>query len=422
MRSGVLPIILSVLMGVPRTVFSYPGYVAAPLLSIRWTSTSTLIKLALLVSGLGLAAALNGLLGTDVSPLAWFLELLLILPFLLAVFGFPTVRTFDGRQLIRAMNVVALAMSMVTLFQNGFPFQLPYIHYLPDVYDGSYGPGGAKIVTIIGFFGLAECLSRPAEKKLSNMAILATAAANFIVPNFILGIVAGTCGLAIYARKHRSLILVGTAVAFVVAPYIAFRAETKNNDFAEYYGYNPKIYAVKVVADVYVDHPQTVLIGAGLGQFASEAAIWASPASRIVGDNRASQLSFLTSSDVHREHMAPLILRFQSNRYAIESSSNKPFSGISIMLVELGLPLTVLIIYLFYVRFWKRSPNDFGRAAFVFSLAINLLDPQIDSPWFGILLIGALAALRADRRALAYRHKFGDHRERGTVWKIQQSA
>lgn len=384
-----LSILVAVMLGLPRTAASYVAYLVAPLLVIRWTSTRTLITIAVIVAYLAIVLGLNYAVGLNVSPVAWLLELALLLPFLFAVFSLPTVSRFDGRRFIRVLNLIVFAMSLVSLVRMGFPLQLPYIHYLPDVFDGGFGGGGAKIVTVIGFFGLVEALSQNRKMARSGGFGLMVAGLNFVLPNFILGIIAGACGIAIFARKNRSLVLVGAAAAFVITPYILSRAETKNNAFSEYYQYNPKIYAFKLVGDIYLEHPQVALLGSGIGQYGGEAAIWASPISKVFGASRIGNIPYLTSSDIHLKYLAPTMLRFRHNAYAIESSSNKPYSGISVLLVEFGLITTALIIFLLFTGFWKRSGGEFGKACFVFILAINLLDNQVDSPWFGMLMLAA---------------------------------
>lgn len=393
----------AVLMAIPRTPVSYAAYVAMPALMVNWLARQTWMRAGFLVLFLCGSLAINMLMGMQISITAFALELALILPFFAAALGFRTSRHFDGRSFIRILNVIVFATSMVSLIQMGFPWRVPYIHYLPDFFNGGFGRGGAKIVTIIGFFGLAEILSRRGRLRLRDMWFLAFALANFVVPNFILGMVAGFAALAIFARRNQAVLFAGAALLMVVAPYLQFRAETKNDSFAQTYGTNPKLYAFKLVGELYLREPQTLFVGAGLGQFSSQPAIWSSPVNNVWGAHDTPDLPGLHAGEAHMNHLAPTMLRFQNNRFAIESSANKPFSGLSTMLAELGLPVTLLILYSAYLVLWRRSGSDFGRTAFIFLLAMNVLDPQMDSPWFGALMLSVCQALAADaarRRSL----------------------
>ncbi|MDG6079614.1 hypothetical protein E3U23_10450 [Erythrobacter litoralis] len=401
------------LMAIPRTAASYAGYVLAPFLMINWLARQSWARAFFLVLFLVGSLGINTVMGQTVSLTAFLLELALILPFLAAVLSFRVARHFDGRSFIRWLNVVVAAISLIVLISMGFPWKLPYIDYLPDYYNGGFGRGGAKIVTVIGFFGVAEILSREQKMRRQDLAILLISVSNFIVPNFILGIVAGSAALAVFARRNQAIILAGAAVALVVAPYLQFRAESKNDTFSRTYGANPKLYAFKLVADLYIKEPQTILVGTGMGQFSSQPAIWASPINSIVGSHDAPDVPGLFAGDAHMANLAPVLLRFSGNRYAIESSANKPYSGISTMLAEFGLPFTLLVLYSAYMLLWHRSGHDLGRATFLFFLAMNFLDPQTDSPWFGALMLASCQAIRVDARrrhtrsALAYERESG---------------
>lgn len=396
-------------MAIPRMAISYAVYVTAPVLMINWTSRRTWTRVIMLLGVLGFAMVVNYLLGLRVSITAWVLELALILPFLAAVLGFQFSRHFDGRELIRILNFLVFVTSTISMVRLGFPFKLPYIHYLPDFYNGGFGTGGAKIVTVIGFFGLAEALSRRRGFRLRGNWSLLIALSNFLMPNFILGMVAGVAGLLIYVRRNRALLFAGAALALLIVPYLQFRAETKNNAFAEHYGSNPKIYAFVLVGDMYLKDPQTLLLGSGLGQFSSQPAIWSSPINDWVGGRELPPLPGFFAGDAHIKYIAPTLLRFRDQRYAIESSANKPYSGISLLLAELGLPMTLLILYSAFRILWRGDRGEFGKAAFLFLLAMNFVDPQVDSPWFGVMLLCTVQAIRTQEQQ---RMRLGEGRRR----------
>ena len=415
-----LPIVAA--LALPRVAVSYAGYVGGPALMINWLSSRSYAKAIFLMLFLATSALVNWALGLAFSFTSWFLEIALFLPFMAAVLGFTPIRFLNGRSFIRMLNAVVFLTSMISLFRMGFPLQLPYIHYLPDFFNGGFGNGGAKIVTVIGFFGVAEALSRKRKKTLKDNWSLILSAANFIVPNFILGILAGSAALVIFARRNRAFLFAGAAVAMVVVPYLQFRAETKNDAFAEVYGYNPKIYSFAIIGHLYAGEPHTAVVGTGAGQFSSQPAIWTSPVNRFLGSHALPKLPGMFSADVHDRYMAPVLLRFRNERYAIESSANKPYSGITQLLAEHGVPMTLLLLYSAYLIFWRRSQNDFGRAAFLFLLAVNLLDPQVDSPWFGAMMFATLEAIRRDSRNRLAKQEDERSREAGVFFNPSKAS
>lgn len=388
----------AVAMAVPRTAFSYAAYVGAPILLVNWLSSRTYAKALFLVAFLATSAFVNRAMGLSFSVTAWALELALILPFFAAALGFMPAKYVNGRRLIRILNIIVFATSIISLVQQGFPLRLPYIHYLPDFWNGGFGNGGAKIVTIIGFFGVVEALTRHRKSSLLKNRALIIPFLNFVVPNFILGMVAGAAALVIFVRKNQALVFAGAALAMVIVPYLQFRVEQKNDSFTEAYGSSPKIYAFVAVGKLYVNEPHTIVTGTGLGQFTSQPAIWSSPINRYISTHEMPKLPGLFSADVHNQYIAPAMLRFRTEVWAIYSSANKPYSGISQLLAELGVPLTLILLYCLYHLFWRNARNDFGRSVFLFAIFVNLLDPQFDSPWFGVMMFAALEAIRRENR------------------------
>ncbi|MBX7457232.1 hypothetical protein K3152_03135 [Qipengyuania sp. 1NDH17] len=404
-------------LAVPRVAVSYAGYVAAPALMINWLSSRSYAKALIFLAFLVFSAFVNWALGLKFSFTAWGLELALFLPFMAAILAFTPSRFVNGRSFIRTLNLIVAISSFIVLLQMGFPLKLPYVHYLPDYWNGGFGRGGAKIVTMIGFFGVVEALSRKRAMTLRDNWSLIVAALNFLVPNFILGILAGGAALTIFARRNRALLFAGAAIAMILVPYLQYRAEQRNDAFAQAYGSNPKIYSFVIVGKLYAEQPHTALVGTGIGQFSSQPAIWTSPVNRYIGIHELPKLPGMFTSEVHERYLAPLMLRFREKSYAIESSANKPYSGITQLLAELGLPVTLLLLYCAYRTFWRGSGTDFGRAVFLFVMAINLLDPQVDSPWFGAMLFAALEAIRRDARVRALARADDASRESGLYFK-----
>ena len=413
---------LVAMMAMPRVAISYAGYVGAPALMINWLSSRSYVKALGFLAFLGIALFVNSVLGLRVSFTGWILEVALILPFVAAVLGFAPNKFINGRSFIRMLNVIVCISSFISLVRMGFPLKLPYVHYLPDYFNGGFGRGGAKIVTIIGFFGVAEALSRKRGKTLRDNWSLIVSLLNFVVPNFILGMVAGVAGLAIFARKNRALLFVGAALAMIVVPYFQYRAEQKNDTFAQAYGSNPKLYAFATVGQLYAAEPHTFMVGGGAGQFSGQPAMWSSPLDGKLGSHELPELPGMISSDVHNQHLAPIMLRFSDNKWALSSSANKPYSGITQLLAEFGVPMTFVLLFSAYRIFWRGSGSDFGRAAFLFLIAVNLLDPQVDSPWFGAMLFATLEAVRRDARIRMLARAENSPRESGLYYRPGKTA
>lgn len=388
----------AILMAIPRSPLSYPLYVADFLLVVKLTAGKTIAVLLLLLGFTGLSLLFNALAGSTVSLTAYAIAVALMLPLVLAAFGAPILRQFNGRKFIRYLNLFTFLSSMFNLAMLGFPLELPYVDYLPDAFNGSHGAGGAKIVTIIGFFGICEAVSRQDRTTIARDLLFYCSIANFFVPNFILGIICGIFGLSIFFWKRKFFAIVALGAFLTASPYIYFRMETINNTFSEQYGIHPKAFAFKIVVDQYLSQPHTILFGAGLGQFGSEPAQWASPINTYVGSQEIPKVPGLFAGDAHREHLAPHLLRFKRDIYAVDSSANKPYSGVTVMLAEFGVPATLLIALMLYSQFWARRTPLVARSALLFFASINMLDVQIDSPWLGLLMLATLEIARSETR------------------------
>lgn len=395
-----LTLMIAMLLLLPRMAATYLVYPLVPLLSIDWQRRQPIITMLIIVLFTGAAVFSAYALGMNVSIMAYTIEIALLLPFLMACLGFRMWRWINGRSFIRVVNVAACILSLVSLIERGFPLLLPYVHYAPDYYFAAFGLGGAKIVTVIGFFGIVEAITAPDPLRARIIPSLA-AAANFIVPSFLLGFLAGAIALTVFVRRHRKLIIAGVIVALVIGPFLSGRSQQLNSEFEEAFGSHPKIFAYQNVAQVYWEYPVAIFLGAGLGQYGSQPAQWTSPVAEVLSTHSIPELPGLFAGDAHLHYLAPALNRFQDNVWAISSSSNKPYTGYSIALVEMGLPLTIALTYLLYLTLFRKDISGIGRAAFIFHVTINLLDPQLDSPWYGMLLLAILQCRTQERQSLA---------------------
>jgi hypothetical protein len=380
---------MALLMLLPRNGAAYAAYTGTPILSLHWRSKAVLlIGFSTIVFSIT-SLLINSIIGFKISQTAAILELALITPFLMAVFGGQLSPRLNCRIFIRSINTIVCLFSFWHLVVDmGFPLRLPYIHYLPDHYWGAFGLGGAKIVTVIGFFGLIEILSTSSRglKKPPTWLLVLTLL-NFLMPNFILGILAGVLGLSVFMQRYKKLIIVAVISAMLIAPYILTRLDNANNKFEEVYGLHPKIFAYVAVLNLYKDQTTTLFLGTGPGQYSSQPALWKSPISKVISSQSIPEFPGLFSSDAHSEYLAPYLLTFVNEKYALSSSFNKPYTGFSMLLAEFGLPLTLLVFWFLYRNFWVHGLGLIGKSAFLFTVSINLLDNQFDVPWFGALLI-----------------------------------
>ncbi|MDN2661075.1 hypothetical protein OW491_14790 [Neptunomonas sp. CHC150] len=381
----ILPVVLLVL---PRMSVSYIFYFLSALLSVRIFDIQPIFRY---VSFLFVVICfyIFKAMGGYVSITAFVLELVLITPIMLYVFDFKV--RFSKASCIYALrniNIIVMFLSFANMIINyGFPAKLPYVHFLPDAYGGFYGLGGAKIVTVIGFYGLAVELMW-AENK--SKIFLFSSLMNFIFPSYLLGVLMGTLAISIYYFKNvKTLLYAALLLLFlvpIVGPYAIDRSDNINNEFSETTGYHPKVFAYLNVLSVLENNPSTLLTGVGLGQFSSTSALWASEYMAELSSHEKIRLPGFHMSDVHEKYMGNALLF--SNIWAISSSANKPYTSLSSLLAEIGLPLTLFLIYMFIKRSFKFGFKD--RKAWVivvFFALMCIVDQWHDSIWIGWLML-----------------------------------
>jgi hypothetical protein len=153
-------------------------------------------------------------------------------------------------------------------------------------------------------------------------------------------------------------------------------------------GHQPKILAYIKVKELYGHSPLLSASGSGPGEFTSIPQTWASEAIRRISVQAVPPVPGLFSSSYYVEHIAPLSdITFEST-YAISSSLNKPYSGISTLLAEWGLLGTAVLGYLFYKRARHLLVNSRDALAVIcFFIVLNLVDLWTDSLWFGFCML-----------------------------------
>lgn len=393
----VVPSALAFLYALPRFAPSYVAYLCSSLVAVNYRTAgrrSYALLLGLLIAfftSFGLSATV-----TDVSPTAFLLELALLLPLLVFLAGFRTWLSPDSVTLfLRTLAVVLCALSVVNIGLSGA--KLPYIDASPDVFSGLYGPGGSKIVTVAGFAALANELgSRP-----RNWLFLGIALIDFVVPSYILGIAAGVAALGFtYVRRPRILLLVGVVV-LLVSPYVIGRVEHAHDAVLRTTGYPAKVYAYVVDLRLYTEEPSTLVFGTGPGQFSSTPALWSSDYVRAVSRNAVPSLPGLFMTSMHERYLGPVLKLGLTDFWSISSSVDKPYTSISTLLAEYGLPLAVIVALLFVYRAIGVAENSFGRAVVIFIVGLFLVDVWHDSPFVGALLLLATARPAANPAGLS---------------------
>lgn len=373
------------LMALPRLAVSYGFYVFVPvIISLNRTGLIIIVFSATVTLGATFVSSLFELVSWTNAAL----QFALILPFLIAVLGGNASTQFiDPLATLRFLNVILAVGGLFGLIDMGFPLELPYIDYRPDYYWGFFGMGGAKILTICGFFGLvAEYSSRHVSRPRYILIFSIISVANFLIPNFLLGIACGLLASGVLIIRHPTLLIGAILAAVPIGSYAMYRAANIETAYLDTYGLHPKAHQFVIAAETMAEYPHTVVFGSGPGQYGGQAAMWASPAGQLTSSHSVPNLPGMFPSEIHRAFLEPALLRFRDNIWAIGSSSNKPYSSFTVILVEHGV-IAFLIILFLLLRKYFRSMHLPKLCVGVFVFLILLIDTQHDSPWFGFCLI-----------------------------------
>lgn len=366
----------------PRGVISYPIYIFAALLLVDWRSkiqvhATFAIVSGYLISSFALAASAN------VSVTAFLLEFCLLLPMILFLSGYGSVLTQEqSLYLLRRINLILMVASVLHLATLGFPLRLPYVHYFPDEFYGTYGIGGARTLTIFGFFLLLMELH--SGKGRVQYYWLAVGLVNFVIPSYILGIFSGCAALSIRYVKRPFVWVLGALILYPVVEYIFYRISNMNSIFIDDFGVHPKIYGFILIGDLYSTYWNTFIFGTSIGQLTSTAASWSSEYLREISGNSVPSLPGLFMSEYHKNIYGEVLSYANNNWNAISSAFNKPYSSVTTLLGELGVVGSLGYLYLLYKRLVKKGRDiSFSRSLAVFCLVLYFLDVWHDNLWLG---------------------------------------
>jgi hypothetical protein len=385
--------IAALALALPRSAVTYPAYVLAPFLLTRPVA---LLRAALPLAIILTAAIALAALRWHISPTAWAIEMALLLPLLAAVGGAEI--HVDPLRTTRLLNLVLLILSIGNMvITQGFPLRLPYLNYLPDYYSALFGFGGARIVTLVGFFAIFQELIAPRPRRLYLLA----GTLNLIMPNAIIVMVIGmACLLLMQVRKTAPLLLAALLiVAIPIGLYIVNdRLPNLNATFARAYSVPPKLFAYTSLAELYTTDPTSLFIGVGAGQYTSQPAQWASVFADVQSTFHRPSLPGLFAPEPLQTVLLSQLGPYVYDRHAFNSSINKPFTSLATMLAELGLPLTLFILWrLFSLTVVRDRFSMESLALFGFVFGALLVDQWHDEPWFGCLLLLAIAQLHMRR-------------------------
>lgn len=385
--------IAGVLLMAPRAAISYLGYVFAPLLFIDWrVSLRQILFLAALTLFALLSLAVQVMQNQLISPTSAAIELALLFPFLLFLAGArPRGDMAHAVFLLRMLNVSLVIISAVRMiFFEGIP------NFSPDDWNGLFGLGGAKILTIVGFFGIAlELLLREHGRRISRFALIA-AIVNFLVPSYMIGIAVGMLALALAfagsfrealrsssPRSLRFTVLITIIVGFVLAVPIVDRLGSVDSTAVNKLGVHPKAFTHLASLEALADGQ---VLGLGVGQFTSTPQTWLDPGLSAKATHRAPELPLFHMSDAYADRITDYTRIGSKKQWTFSSSLNQPVAGWAALLGEWGLG-----ILLIFGALWRRLAGTLRspplRATAIFLVVINLIDSWVDSPWFGVVLI-----------------------------------
>jgi hypothetical protein len=384
-KSKIIKVASIIAFLLPRLSFTYPFYLIPSLIAVR--ATKKQVSNLLILLSICIICCIASSFQSEISITAFVLSVILQLPFFLFLFGFELKQNVNALSILRYINVFTLILSLVNMTGHGFPFQLPYINFAPDFYSAFYGQGGAKIVTVIGFFGFASEIF--SERKSFFTVPVIVSLLNFIVPNYLVGIIVGLAALIIVSIKRSFfLITIIFLIILIIAPYAEDRFAFLNNNFANTVGYNPKIFAYFSILFLFLKFPLTIFSGTSLGQFTSTPALWASQYISSLSTHDIPNLPGLFMSGYHEQILGPVLSSLSNDVWSLSSSANKPYTSISTIIAEYGVLISIVIFILFFRAFKKMNlSKKFTVSIFLFVLLLFATDLWHDNLWLGYLLI-----------------------------------
>ncbi len=429
----------------PRSMSLYPLFFAFPvawglcgllifrarLLIMPLLALGALLLVNLIVTLAGGSGLINLVLGA--VTFSWL--------FLFAL-RFPDHQAVARRCFARAAVIAALVQLAVGLAQSfaaGFPFSLPYRDYSPDVFQGTYGPGGPPVVTMVmllGMFVAASAWMAGAGQRYGVLACILVAGSvlpgsNATIIAGFLAAVAGTAvaWISLHGRRgpiarqggrRRGLLLpvvamvaIGTLVLFSFTNLDYLQRIGGRLTGSGYEEPSPKVTAAyDTLVRLPLDVPFQPAVGVGLGSYSSWAQLLLSGVyfERFLADRAARNplpVSYRPEAwNYVLSNLSPL-----KDRWFVESLSAQPYFAWMSLYAEVGLvgifliwvaaKPTLLPLFRRPLERFSGPPRRLGveaglRLALVcysfFVFALGFVDNYFEYPWLIMpWMVGLLA-------------------------------
>jgi hypothetical protein len=289
--------------------------------------------------------------------------------------------------ILRIINVLAFLFSLINMVQYGFPRLLPYKDFPPDYFSAFFGDGGAKMVTIIGFFGFTAEIFQPKGKR--NKYVMWVALLNFLVPSYLIGVIMGLGALLLVAvRKNLLIPFLLIMIGLIIVPFTIQHFNSLNSTFSQTVGYNPKVFAYVSIAEVYNSYPSAIFTGTSLGQFTSTPALWASKYFSALSQHEIPNVPGLSMSGYHAKILGPVLSSISDDAWSLSSSANKPYTSVSTIFTEYGFVLGIWVVILYIGAFKELGfKKRFVTTIFLFVGFLYFTDLMHDNLWLGFLMV-----------------------------------
>jgi hypothetical protein len=334
---------------------------------------------------------------------------------------------------------VELAIGLVQLIRVGFPAKLPYYDYFPDEFKGSYGLGGARLVTLLfvpTVFYLYSCLLE--FKRTRYAAAMAVFAVATVLPGFNGGIIAAMLAFLTFLAYDRVRVFLRapgwqSAATRRITGYVLVVALLGTVLFYRVGNIGHVIFSVRAVALVGggpgatksrafmntvarlpQDTPYQPMVGLGLGNYSSWSQMLLSDAyvQRFVIGTHTSRKPPLPSSyrKETRRYVLKYLERGLDDRWIVSSIRNQPYFSWQSLYAEvgiLGLALVYVILYspirtalrYGYTTGYPRVIRRTLSMYLFFVVYVCFLDNFLEYPWLTLPVFLGLVLITPYRRS-----------------------
>lgn len=375
-----------ILFLIPRTFIGYPFNLLATYLLLKGNRRDYLFFSITILIFL-LAFYFNSFF-FNIQFTQFFFELLIIAPLIFFVItnGKGQIINQDN---VRFMSLSLFMLSILNMIINfGFPFNLPYIDFTQDAFSAFFGGGGPKIITIFGFICLLYEIFY-VKKDDRSFIWMFFALSNFIIPNYVTGIVLGFFSLAIVSFlnliiNHRSLnfgyviiIIFSLIFAFLLFNF-RFDNIGRATNLLDNIESVPRAINYLNQVNIINDYPHVLFFGFGLGQYSGELGYWSID---YIGRKMPINLEVTEPLQLY---FLPLFSDIFIFNRGYMSTISQPSSSYLTIINEFGLFFGLIFVLLFFRTIFQNLGNNnvlaIGLSIF-FGLYL-LFDNQHDNTLF----------------------------------------